>query len=511
MRWTTKNQPSSALIILAALCLLTGLLLRVVDIKAHVFWHDEVHTILRAFGSSTPELTRVIFDGKIHTVQEIQAFQKPNPQKTLKDTLHSLAGHPEHGPLYYFMVRLVAPFFDPPLAGARLLAALISLFLFPAMYFLAKELFPDHPSAPIIALCVTALSPINILYAREARQYALYEVLMVLSTWQYLRACRSQRGWGLYAIIQISGLYTHLMFAVLMLTHGCHLLLNSQCRNQWKSFFKAVVVAVFCFSPWIYVVLDGMSQVKSYTNWMKHPVPLSSLFRSWSDHLHHVVLDLPGIVLLKWISIPFVIACFYHTLMKSPRKSSWLLALTLGFNFIPLMIPDLLSGGQRSAGARYVLPALIVLQLCVVFFIADIMKRKNFSMWLGNGVILTLLAGTCLFGYVYLNTDTWWNRYCSLHNPVAARLINAGERPLVIADTTPTNPGDVMSLSYLVKPETPFLTLQVGAALDPPKGYSIFLFNPSWELQQLQQVYPLSPVPETASRLWMDPGKKPNR
>ena len=503
MRILIKNYPTShVLAVLAILCVITGVSLRVVDIKAHVFWHDEVHTILRAFGSSTRELTQTIFDGKIHTVDEIQAFQKPNPQKSIKDTLISLAGHPEHGPLYYFSVRFFAPFFDPPIAGARLLAALISFLLLPAMYYLAKELFPDHPSAPIIALCVAALSPVNILYGREARQYSLYEVLLVLSTFQFLKACRTRKGWFLYGILQIIGLYTHLMFGVLILTHACYLVFNTESRSQWKSFLIATAGAVLIFSPWIYVVLDGINYVRSYTGWLKHSVPVNVLIAGWGEHLHHVLFDLPGVLWLQWISIPFVMGCFFYTLVKSPRKSSWMLAMIIGFNVLPLMIPDLLSGGQRSMGARYVLPALLCFQLCVAFFLADIIqKHKNFG-WIVNSAILGLLVGTCFFGYGYLNTDTWWNRYCSLHNPMAARLINAADHPLVIADTTPTNPGDVMSLSYLVKPETPFLTLQVGAPVEPPKGYSLFLFNPSWELQQIRKEYPLSPVGETANRLW---------
>ena len=492
------------LMLLTAFSLLSGLGLRFTRIDAHVFWHDEVHTVLRAFGNTTREFTEAVFDGKVHTIDELRQYQKPDPQKDMGDTLRSLASHPEHGPLYYFLVRLFAPFSDPPISGARYLAAFISLLLFPAIFLLAKELFPSNKSAPLIAVCIAALSPIHILYAREARQYSLYEVILVFSTYQFLKTCRTGNGWILYGVTLILGLYSHLMFGVLILTHACFLLLDAESRRHWKNFIKSVVVTLVFFSPWLWVVLNNISDVKNYTGWMKYASPVPVLLAGWAEHLHHILFDLPGLTALQWFSVPLVIFCFYYAMRNSGRKAAFLLSMIIGFNVLPLMIPDLVSGGQRSMGARYVLPATIALQLCVVFFLSRMMEKQGSFKWLAGSVLMVLLFGTGLFGYRYLNTDTWWNRYCSMNNPLAARLINSGENPLVAADPTPTNPGEILSISYLVKPETLFLTIPWGGTAQPADGHSIFLLNPSWELQvQLKDKYGLSPVAEVKDALWM--------
>lgn len=501
----TKNHSTPLLLtILTAFCVIIGISLRFSNLPIHVFWHDEVYTILRAFGTTTDEFKTEIFNGKIHSVKELQQYQKFNPQKKISDTLRALSLHPEHSPLYYLLVRYIARYFDPPIVGARFISAFISLLIFPAIYLLAKELFPQHRSAPLIALCLIALSPIQILYAREARQYALYEVVVIFATFQFVNACRNDRSWKWYGITLILGLYTHLLFGLLILTHALILGIHLHCRSKWQSFLKSVAAAIVCFSPWIWVVLKHMTELKKYTAWMHTPLPLDFIVNRWGEHLYHILFDLPDISILKWFSIPFIFICFSFSLLKSNRQSALILGLTTGVNILFLIIPDLISGGQRSMEVRYFLSALLFLQLSTVFFFSYLMGKSKFMQRIGYVMITGLLIGTITFGYRYINADTWWNKNVSIRNPTAARYINSTSNPLVITKIQANTPGEVLSLSYRVHLKTMFLTLPVDQISTIPKGYDIFLFRPSSELyEQFRYRYNLSPVAETKDTLWM--------
>jgi uncharacterized membrane protein len=497
------------LIILTGVCVILGISLRFSHIRRHVYWHDEVYTILRAFGTSTDEFNTDIFDGKIHNVKELQQYQRYNSQKTIRDSLRALSFHPEHSPLYYLLVRLIAPYFDPPVAGARLLSAFISLLLFPAVYLLTKELFLQSKSAPLIALCLIALSPIQILYAREARQYALYQVLVIFASFYFLKACRNDRSWRWYGVMLVMGLYTHLLFGLLILAHALILGIDKHCRSKWRIFFTSVGVSMGCFSPWIWVVFINLAELKRYTAWMYAPLPLNFMVSRWGEHLYHTLFDLPDISILKWISIPLVLFCFLFTLLKSDRQAALILGLTISVNVLFLIIPDLLSGGQRSMEVRYFLSALLFLQLCLVFFLSKLTARSELMQWVGYMGIIGLFIATATFGYRYINTDTWWNKNVSINNPIAARFINLSSKPLVITQLQANTPGEVLSLSYWVGPKTMFLTLPPNQMTTIPAGYDIFLFRPSSELErELRYRYNLSAVAETRNILWMASDRK---
>jgi uncharacterized membrane protein len=501
----SKDQSRSVyLITLTGLCLILGITLRFSQIGIHVYWHDEVYTILRAFGTSTDEFKADIFDGKIHRVDELQQYQKFDSKKTIKDTLHALSFNPEHSPLYYLLVRFIAPYFDPPVAGARLLSAFISLLLFPAGYLIAKELFPQYKSAPLITLCLIALSPLQILYAREARQYMLYEVLILFSTFQFLNACRNDRGWIWYGAALTIGLYTHLLFGLLILAHAFMIGIDKQCRSKWRSFLTSVVVSAVCFSPWIWVVCNHMTQLKKYTAWMHVPLPLDFMALRWNDHFYHILFDLPDISIFKWIAFPLLLLCFLFTLKNSERQSALIVGLTVSINLLFLIAPDLILGGQRSMEVRYFLSALLFFQLCAVFFLSSLIEGSRSVQWVGFITIVVLFCATGIFGYRYINSDSWWNKNVSQNNPAAARYINSRPNPLIVAKIQANTPGEVLSLSYRVDPKTMFLTLPVDQTATIPKGYDIFLFRPSTKLEeQFRFRYNIAPVAGTKETLWM--------
>jgi uncharacterized membrane protein len=108
---------------------------------------------------------------------------------------------------------------------------------------------------------------------------------------------------------------------------------------------------------------------------------------------------------------------------------------------------------------------------------------------------------------------TWWNKDLSYFNEEIGQFINATPSPVVVSDIGDdyTNTGDLISLSYHLKPTTSLaLTksedqwVQSEAFRAQILGKTTIVFRPSTALQQsLEQNYGvLSPLLGQGRRLW---------
>lgn len=92
------NQGSSWILALFIFVVFVGILTRFTSLGEKVYWHDETYSSLRIFGHTGDEYHSHLFDGKIHTVADVQAYQHPNSDFGIGDTLRALASRPEHPP-----------------------------------------------------------------------------------------------------------------------------------------------------------------------------------------------------------------------------------------------------------------------------------------------------------------------------------------------------------------------------------------------------------------------------
>ncbi|NJO73194.1 MAG: hypothetical protein HC833_05130 [Leptolyngbyaceae cyanobacterium RM1_406_9] len=113
----------------------------------------------------------------------------------------------------------------------------------------------------------------------------------------------------------------------------------------------------------------------------------------------------------------------------------------------------------------------------------------------GNGDRTFLIAIGILSCVVSSQAETWWSKVVSYDNPKIAKIINASENSIVVSDAFATNPGNVVSLSYLLNENVRLLLIpEVGSSLtvpDIPEQFSnIFILNlPEHYLNQFQEKY----------------------
>ncbi|AOX01734.1 hypothetical protein BJP34_21870 [Moorena producens PAL-8-15-08-1] len=498
--------------------LLLGIFFRCFNLNHKIYWHDEVYTSIRSSGYTGDEVIKEVFDGRVIGVEDLQKYQHPNPEKDLGDTINALAKNPEHPPLYYLMARFWRQLFGPAVNNPRGLSVLFSLLVFPAIYWLCLELF-ESPLVGWVAVALLAVSPFHVLYAQEAREYSLWTLTIILSCASLLRAIRKTKNsrkvthylwsWVIYGVTLTLSLYTFLFSIFVAIGHGIYVFILERFRLNKTSFayFIASGAGFLAFSPWLVVVVTNLAVIQHKTHWTTIQVPLSFLVKIWGINLSLIFFDIgiplehPFTYIIPPILVSFVGYAIYF-ICRYTTQRVWLLVLTLiVITALGLILPDLIWGGRRSVSTRYFLPCYIGVQLAVAYVIsmyitgylsrATLIKANLRTQKVWKGIVAVLLTGGVISCAISSQTEIWWNKQVGHHNPTIARIINQTERPLVISNVSSVNPGDVISLSYLLNPQVKLQLVIPPTIPDIPQGFSdIFLFYPSDHLQQgLEEKY----------------------
>ncbi|MEO8285655.1 MAG: glycosyltransferase family 39 protein [Chloroflexota bacterium] len=490
---------------MVVIALAAGVFFRFANLDKKFFWHDESYTPLRAVGYTAAEVIDQLFDGHEIGVQDIRRYLQISPDKTAQDTISSLAAEDQEHPPFYFLVsrlwmRLVG---DTPF-DLRLLSVLFSLLVFPCIFWLCMELFKSRLTA-LIAVVLVSVSPVHVLYAQEARQYALWTVMILLSSTLLLRAARLKTplSWVLYFLATVLGLYTHLFFVFVLPGHGLYMLVIEKLRPNRTliSFVLAALAAAVAFIPWIMVVITNYQRLVTTNSWASNSVDLDYLSRYWILNLGYPFIDVDFgydswlTYLVRWPAIILIGFALYYLFRTTPRQV-WLFVVTLiGVTAAAYLVPDLLTGGVRSTVSRYLFPCFIGIELAVAYALSGLLtSARMWSRWTGRAVAATAVVVGVVSCTISMGADTWWTKTVSPELPQVARAVNASEHPLlIVSNPWPTNIGDAFSLSYMLDPKVRLELVQDASAPVIPDGFSdVFLFNPTdvlWAQIETDQHY----------------------
>lgn len=486
----------SWMILITLLVLLIGIGLRFHGLEQKLLWHDEVYTLSRISGFQHKEVFDGIHVNQIQTPAQLLRFQHPTPGRGWNEIWQAILEHSEHSPLYYVLAALAAQIMPASsVLAVRGTSALLSLLLFPAAFWLAWE-WSRQRFVAWVMLALVATSPLHLLYAQEARQYALLTALIVAASAALLRALNTQkqRDWIIYAVILILGFYTHLLFMQVIFAHVLYLIWTTwqqPTTTSWRNLYRAILVYIatfIAFAPWLWVMWQRFDQVQSFTSWMgQRLVGLSYLANSWLGHVNHVFVDLP--VLEKWWAVGTVtiVIMLGYGLRHANNSALRFLFCLLVPSLLISFIPDILFGGVRSKETRYLLQPLIGLELAMAWTLAEFMTHTA-AMSLRRGIANAAFVGMLLLGFIsqwaISQADTWWSKSLSADNAAFAKLINAEPRPLVLAMGRDISAGELISLSYHLKPTIPILAQLGDETSHIAPGYSkIFLLVPSDKLK----------------------------
>ncbi len=525
--------------LLIVFLLIIGIFFRFANLDRKIYWFDETYTSLRISGYQEAEVIDRVYDKNPIAVEDLMKYQRLNRDRGVTDTIVSLAKEdPHHSPLYYVLVRLWVQWFGNSVAAIRSCSALFSLLAFPAIYWLSRELFASKTVA-WTAVAILAVSPFQILYAQEARQYSLWTTTILLASAALLLAMRvtgvqeSSRGnalclplpsiaktklaWLVYTLTIALGLYTFVYTTFVAIGHFVYVM----SRERWRltktviDYLISSAIGFLLFVPWFLVIVRGLSQIQHTTAQFQTRPSFMFFVKAWLGRLGYVFVDLNPYSPESKLSISllvqygfgiFVIVLvgysLYFLCRQTPQKI-WLFVFTLiGSTFLGLFIPDLMFGGVRSTINRHIIPCFLGFQLSVAYLIADcealptvdrallsFLKFKRQKIWQAIAVVLF----SCGVFSAAISSDSivWWNKGANYYVVPMAEIVNRADRPLIISgDRTENRPlinvtGDVMSLSYLLKPQTHWQLFIEPNFPKIPSGYGeVFLYKSSANFRQ---------------------------
>lgn len=492
-----------------------GIFFRFYNLDKKVYWIDEVNSSLRTLGYTKTELIDTIFTGDVVTADQLQQFQRLNPDKTWADTWNALSGSAEHTPLYFLLSRAWIGMVGHSIASMRFLTACFSVLVLPCLYWLCRELF-SSPTAGWIAMAWVAVTPLHVLYAQEARPYSLLSVMIVLSSALLLRAIRTQTpaNWIWYSVTIAAGLYTQLLFSLVTIAQGLYVLITQRWRSTTtKAYLLATAVSYLSLTPWLIILLQNWQKVQESTESLSDRLPIGYILDRWFLNLNMAFLSrelgAANILLVIVTIIALVLFC------RQAPKRSWLFVLLLiGITFMALALPDMILGGRRSLRIRYLFPCFFGLQLALAYVFATQAvwaKTRQHQAW--RLLLAVLISGGLAACVVSSQAAVWWNKSVtrsSYYQPVA-NLVNQAANPLVVSDGLVT---DTLAFSLWLKPEVKLqLTTEEPKKLKITDGYNpIYLLNPSDSLQKIlkRRKYTLNVIYEDRSdptefqqRLWL--------
>lgn len=491
-----------------------GLIFRFVNIEQKIFWFDEVVTSIRTAGYTEAEVVNHLSGQSILRVDDLQQYQKINPEKSAVDTLKSLAAEdPQHSPLYYLITRVWRQILGSSVAVIRSLSLWFSLLVFPAIYWLCLELFAS-PLVGIVAGVIVAVSPFHMLYAQEARQYSLWSALILLSSALLLRAMRLQtkKNWAIYAISLTLCFYTFFFSVIIAVGHAIYVAAIEKIRLTQTSlaFLCASSLSVIAFFPWLWVILSKQSQLNRVTGWTSVNRSLLELLRSWVGNLGRVFFNTNidsidrFIHFLLFLLIAYAI---YFICLDTPQRIYLFILTLIGTTALGLILPDLILGGGRSTIPRYLTPSYLGIELAIAYLFTTKLTRifgNNRSLRIWQIGMIALVLGGVLSCAINSTAQIVVSKRLNQENPGVASVVNQSPRPLLI---TNIDVAHLISLGYSLDPKvriwaevncsTCNLNPETMNQLSPsniPSGFSdVFLWvTPSTEEKFIQEVKNIS-------------------
>ena len=429
---------------LVIILLAIGVFCRFTNLEEKPYWGDEADSLNWISGYTRSEVIQATMRGEQMSVEEVQKYQRPSSEKGLIDSIKAVAEVPAHPPLYYMMARLWMQL-SREVMTSRTFAALISLLVFPCIYLLCLELF-ESPLVGWMAIALVSISPFQIIYAQEARQYSLWIVSILLSSWALLRAMRinTKINWGVYTLTLALGLYTHLISVMVAIGHGIYVAANERFRFSKIiiAYLIASLTGFILFVPWIIAIIyDSRSNGDQSPSWSKIPTPLTSLVQTWILNLSRVFFDFNASFTYKNL-LPYlfviilVIYSIYFICRYAPKRVWLLITILMAMPVLLLAIPDLVLGGRRSTPIRYFIPSSLSLQIAIAYLLSAKITFLSVNRWqqkLWQIITVAIISSGVLSCILFSQADTWWNKQREYYHSEVAKIVNQTEHPLVIA------------------------------------------------------------------------------
>jgi len=243
-------------------------------------------------------------------------------------------------------------------AWIRLPSVLFAIASIPLLYALARRLIGEK--AALAAAVLFALSPTDVYYSQEARGYTMTILLVLASTWFFVRAVEEnhERDWLLWVVFSAIAFYSHFLSCLVLLAQAASLLAWREPRTWRRMIVHGLLILALSAPGLLFFVLRGTAQGPSLQEWP----------RATPKQMLHLALFLGGsgekVVVSAILWMAAVGAIWRDRVRKLEPEIFWRGVLLIVWAILPVAILALVSIRTPLFVQRYMifcLPATIML------------------------------------------------------------------------------------------------------------------------------------------------------
>ncbi|HEY9720287.1 MAG TPA: glycosyltransferase family 39 protein [Trichormus sp.] len=459
-----------------------GVFFRFYHIDQREYWCDESYTSITISGHPRSELAELLATKQDLHAGDLKIFQQTQGprRKCLEDLITKGSQHP---PVYYGLARLWSERFGCSVAAMRMLPALLSLLVLPAAYWLCLELFQSARVAQA-TVALLAISPVQVLYAQNAREYPLWLSLVCVTGALLLRCLQrsSFANWCAYSIATAIALYTFPLQGLVSAGQALFVLLlcGWQRRRLLFAQIGALSAAGVLYSPWLFAIYSHRRVLKESLGWIEQKHTWAWILGRVHSSFDSIFVDFSQVHWQLILAVSTAALLVFIRLSPSRTHQRTFIFCLITASVLPLLLHDFIYCFY-SAELRYWLPSVLGIMMIFAFAAVRLLESRSKAACLAGGALLASLLG-CSVVSCFQNANLAWHPGFSVcpQLPAQAQTINKSHDPVLIINAI-GNPGQVISLCRLLRDDVQLHIVQ-GDTIDsiPNEHQQVFVFTP-WE------------------------------
>jgi mannosyltransferase len=323
-----------------------------------------------------------------------EPFSVYHSQQSL-DHLFGIFQSENNPPLHFLLLHYWIKFFGISEFSVRMPSLIFSAFTVLFIYRIGFRFF--NLRVAVIASILFTFSTYQVMYAHEARAYALMGFLTAVSMFYYLEIihAKNRNNWKLFWFLLANTLliYTHFFgFFILFIQFFFILFQRKLLKEFYRFLILFVLVMLITYSPYLWLILNRFSSAAEGT-WVTPPSGINALYemlRAFSNAPVTAVFTLAGILaglvlliikrrqnpnrlatrlILCWFYIPFLFM-FVISFWIPMFLDRYLMFVSIGFPLLVAVSTDFIIQNPKF---RLLVPALI----CLLFIVTVKPNKTN--------------------------------------------------------------------------------------------------------------------------------------
>jgi len=353
-----------------------------------------------------------------------------------------------HPPLYYLLIYIYRGIIGDSEIALRSYSSLWSLLGIFFLFLLAREI--GGWRVGIISLILSAVNPLDICFAQEARMYSQAVSISTIGSyflWRWINSSNKDscsgrlNKWRIgYTICAIAMLYTHYVTIIILLAQGIFALVLFSRRRQWINIiilFETVLLTGLIFLPWYAYVLGFRDSLYNIAVAWIGVIPIQDCFlflgreffwgHLWEmgDILWLPTLILPAFILYGYIRVVMKVQAkdiSFPITIEEPRLVRVLYPLWLLFG--PVLIAMIITRIYYPVYFPRRFSLFILPQFLILAGIACCSFRKKIMTWLFTSIICAVMFAGTIAQY-FTNQKIDWREFAKVwkEEPRPAKIV----------------------------------------------------------------------------------------